>query len=355
MANPPAGSKASRSREEGATTRGRGGRSGASSKKPAGAGLLDRQLVVVSGKGGVGKTTISAALALTAAERGLHTIVVELGDQRRLPGLFSDDRAPGPGEELELAENVWSVTIDQDRAMLEWLQALGGRVPGRVLAGSGTFQYFAAASPGARELVAMVKIWELTRSERWRRRARRYDLVILDAPATGHALGLLHAPDMFGAIARVGPIFGHAEQVSEMLRDPRQSAYLAVAQPTEMAVGETLDLRAALRSQIGRDLDAAIVNAVLPRRFDGQELARLTNAQDTYARRPGTDDSTTRAVVRSAGRAAVAVHERARIQHNHIARLRRAGLPVHTVPFAFTPELDRETIVSIARRLDSWV
>jgi anion-transporting ArsA/GET3 family ATPase len=353
MANPPAGSKASGGGEEGANARGRGRTSSASSKS-AGAGLLDRQLVVVSGKGGVGKTTISAALALTAAERGLHTIVVELGDQRRLPGLFSDGRTPDPGEELELAENVWSVTIDQDRAMLEWLQALGGRVPGRVLAGSGTFQYFAAASPGARELVAMVKIWELTRSERWRRRARRYDLVILDAPATGHALGLLHAPDMFGAIARVGPIFGHAEQVSEMLRDPRQSAYLAVAQPTEMAIGETLDLRAGLRSQIGRDLDAAIVNAVLPRRFDGQDLTRLTSAQDTYARRPGTVNSA-QTVMRSAGRAAVAMHERARIQHNHIARLRRAGLPVHTVPFAFTPELDRETIASIARRLGGWV
>ena len=128
---------------------------------------------------------------------------------------------PTRGDETALGENLWSVTIDPDRALLEWLQALGGRVPGRVLAGSGTFQYFAAAAPGAKELVSMVKVWELTRAERWRRRARRYDLVVLDAPATGHALGLLHSPRTFGAIARVGPIFGQAEQVRELLEDQR--------------------------------------------------------------------------------------------------------------------------------------
>ncbi len=77
------------------------------------------------------------------------------------------------GAERALAENLWSLTIDPDRALAEWLQKLGGRVPGRILATSGTFQYFAAAAPGAKELFSMVKIWELTQAERWRRRARR--------------------------------------------------------------------------------------------------------------------------------------------------------------------------------------
>src|ERR1700691_88664 len=188
------------------------------------ASILERKLVIVTGKGGVGKTTIAAALGLAAAERGLRTIVVELGDQRRLPALLSGEPPHGRGDPLRqseaggetvLGENLWGVTIDPDRALLEWLQALGGRVPGRVLAGSSTFQYFAAAAPGARELVSMVKVWELTRGEeRWRRRddASHYDLVVLDAPATGHALGLLRSPQTFGAIARVGPIFGQAER-----------------------------------------------------------------------------------------------------------------------------------------------
>ncbi len=187
----------------------------------------------------------------------------------------------------------------------------------------------------------MVKIWELTRAERWRQRVQRYDLVVLDAPATGHALGLLHSPWTFGAIARVGPIFGQAEQVRELLGDEAQSGYLAVAQPTDMAVGETLDLQAGLRSKLGRELDCAIVNATLPRRFDAAELARMALLDGG----PGS------AVKRSARLAAQAVHERARVQHNQIARLRRHGLQTHTVPFVFSAELDLEDIRSIGRRL----
>ncbi len=103
-------------------------------------------------------------------------------------------------------DGISSISIDPDQALLEWLQALGGRVPGRLLASSGTFQYFAAAAPGAKEIVSMVKIWQLTRGAAKRRGG--YDLVIVDAPATGHALGMLGSPGTFGAIARVGPIAG---------------------------------------------------------------------------------------------------------------------------------------------------
>lgn len=309
--------------------------------------VLERKLVVVTGKGGVGKTTIAAALGLAAAERGLRTIVVEMGDQRRLSRLLAGasehdedpPRASDAGAERALAENLWSLTIDPDRALLEWLQALGGRVPGRVLAGSGTFQYFAAAAPGAKELVSMVKIWELTREERWRRRTGRYDLVVLDAPATGHALGLLHSPRTFGAIARVGPIFGQAERVRELLEDGAQTGYLAVAQPTDMAVGETLDLREGLRSQLDVTLDATIVNATLPQRFGGSEMARIERLSGGGA------------VARSALLAARTVHERARVQHNQIARLRRHGVAVQTVPFIFTPALELDAVRRIGRRL----
>ncbi|HEY2283512.1 MAG TPA: ArsA-related P-loop ATPase [Solirubrobacteraceae bacterium] len=311
--------------------------------------VLERRLVVVTGKGGVGKTTIAAALGLAAAERGLRTIVVELGDQRRLPALWANasqredgrsSKRSDAGEEASLGENLWSVTIDPDRALLEWLQALGGRVPGRVLAGSGTFQYFAAAAPGAKELVSMVKVWELTRgAERWRRRAGSYDLVVLDAPATGHALGLLHSPRTFGAIARVGPIFGQAERVRDLLEDEAQTGYLAVTQASDMAVGETLDLREGLRSQLDVELDAAIVNATLPHRFDNSELRQIAGLEDSGA------------VARAASRTARTVHERARVQHNQIARLRRQGVIAHTVPFVFTPALDLEAVRRIGRRL----
>jgi anion-transporting ArsA/GET3 family ATPase len=304
--------------------------------------ILQRELLVVTGKGGVGKTTLATALGLLACERGLRTIVVELGEQARVPELF--DVAPGePGAETQLADKLWSISIDPDRALLEWLQALGGRVSGRVLASSSTFQYFAAAAPGAKELVSMVKIWDLTRAKR--RRGGSYDLVVLDAPATGHALGLLDSPRTFGAIARVGPIAGQADRLEKLLRDPARSSYVAVAHPTEMAITETLELQERLHSQLQRDLDAVIVNGVLPQRFTAPELEQLAPLGGGDGRKSAT------AVRRSALAAARAASDRARFQHNQLARLRRRKFEVISVPFQFTAELDLPAIASISEHL----
>ena len=317
--------------------------------------LLERKLLVVAGKGGVGRTTIASAIGLLAADRGLRTLVVEVAHQDRLPELFGL-AAQGPGIETELREGLWSLSIDADRALLEWLQALGGRVSGRLLASSSTFQYFTAAAPGAKELVSMVKIWELTQSRRWHGRAFGYDLVVLDAPATGHALGMLQSPRTFGAIARVGPIAAQARQVQALLKDPARCGYLAVAQGTEMAVTETVELDAGLRREFDRSLHAVIVNAVLPQRFTTAELARLAQlgdgvrAQQARARasvQQGTSDSLTR----SATLAAHAVHQRARYQHNQIARLRRRRFQVVSIPFQFGSELGLPALTRIAGHL----
>ena len=184
-------------------------------------------------------------------------------------------------------ERLSSISIDPDRALLEWLQALGGRVSGRVLASSGTFQYFAAAAPGAKELVAMVKVWQLTRGGGRRTGSGGYDLVVLDAPATGHALGMLGSPQTFGTIARVGPIAGQTRQVQELLENPSHTAYLAVALGTEMAVTEALELQDGLRRQLRRSLAAVVVNALLPRRFTAAELRRIVSLSEDAARSGG--------------------------------------------------------------------
>jgi anion-transporting ArsA/GET3 family ATPase len=311
---------------------------------------LQRELLVVTGKGGVGKTTVASAIGLLASDRGLRTIVVEVGEQARLPALF-DTPMPEAGVEIELQPGLWSLTIDPDRALLEWLQALGGRVSGRVLASSNTFQYFAAAAPGAKELISMVKIWELTRGNRWRGRERGrrrgYDLVVLDAPATGHALGMLGSPSTFGRIARVGPIASQAERLRALLEDPARSSYFAVAQATEMAISETLELQERLRERLGRELDAVVVNGVLPQRFSNGELRALAPLRDNSGG-PATTASTVR---RSALLAARAVSERARFQRNQLARLRRRSFAVIAVPFQFTAELDLASVQRIAAHL----
>jgi len=298
---------------------------------------LEKRLLVITGKGGVGKTTVAAAVGLLSARSGVRTLVVELGQQARLPALFGA-RAPQPGAESQLAEELWSISIDPDQALLEWLQSLGGRVPGRVLAKSGTFQYFAAAAPGAKELVSMVKIWELTQARRARGR-QSYELVVLDAPATGNALGLLESPRTFEAIARVGPVAAQTASVRELLEDPARTSYLAVAQPTEMAITETLELADRLAGGLGRELHAVVVNGLLGQRFSAAELEQLERASGQGA------------LARAASLAASAAHNRAQFQRNQLARLRRRRLHAVTVPFQFVSELALEGVEEVARRL----
>ena len=322
--------------------------------------VLDRKLLVITGKGGVGKTTIATAIGLLAVRSGRRAIVVEVGEESRLPGLFGM-AAPRPGVERRLEKRLSSISIDPDRALLEWLQALGGRVSGRVLASSGTFQYFAAAAPGAKELVAMMKVWQLTRDGGRRTGSGGYDLVVLDAPATGHALGMLGSPQTFGAIARVGPIAGQTRQVQELLENPSHTAYLAVALGTEMAVTEALELQDGLRRQLRRSLAAVIVNALLPRRFTAAELRRIVSLSEDAARsgddrrsigEMGAAQTAQQAVTDSAVRAARAVHDRARFQHNQLARLRRSSFDVVGVPFVWGGQLDLAAVRGIAKRLE---
>lgn len=190
----------------------------------------------------------------------------------------------------------------------------------------------------------MVKIWELTQGKRRRGRARSggYDLVVLDAPATGHALGMLDSPRTFGAIARVGPIAGQAERLRELLTDPKRSSYLAVAQGTEMAITETLELQEKLGEQLDRELHAVIVNGMLPQRFSAPELRQIEALGDSSA---------ISTPARSAIAAAQAISERARFQHNQLARLRRRHFDVIGVPFQFTAELDLDAVRRIAEQL----
>ncbi len=322
---------------------------------------LERRLVVVTGKGGVGKTITSAALGLLGARRGLRTIVVEVTDGQdseaglgRLAALLGHAQPPPHGVETELQDGLWGLAIDRDRVLAEWLRAIGGRVPARVLTSSSSFQYLIAAVPGSREMITMIKLWELAQGRRPADRESRngnppagkrdYDLVVFDAPATGHALAMLRSPQTFGTIAQVGPVARNAGQVRELLQDPARSAYLAVTQATEMGISETLELREGLSRELGRKLDAVILNGTLPRRFDNGELQRIAALSETTV------------VTGAAMRAAQAVHERMRAQQRQIARLRRSdephgAPPVLTVPFMFQSELGLDAVNHIADRL----
>jgi anion-transporting ArsA/GET3 family ATPase len=292
--------------------------------------LQDRRLVYVTGKGGVGKTTVAAAIGLAAAEAGRRTVVCEVSEQDRVSRAFKREGVTAETE-VQLAENLWAITIDPTKALQEWLaKQLGGGAPLRLMTRSHAFQYFVAAAPGAKELITIAKVWELAQLSRWDARNRTYDLVVVDAPASGHGLAMLTTPRTFGEIARVGPIRRQAGKIQDLLTDPERTGYVAVALPEEMPVVETLELGGRLQEAVGLGLAAIIVNGVWPERFSAADVKKLRAAS-----RNGHDPDGAAAV-----QAALAEHDRATMQRGHLDRLtKESGTKVVTLPYLFSSEL----------------
>jgi anion-transporting ArsA/GET3 family ATPase len=299
--------------------------------------LFDHSLLVVIGKGGVGKSTVAAALGLAASARGLRTIVVEVAAREDLSRALAS-HAAGVYAERALGERLHHISIDPQRAMEEYLrQALPVGALAALLSRSRIFTTLIAAAPGMRELLTMGKVWELAQQGRRVRDAEPYDLVVLDAPATGHGLAMLQAPRTFATIARVGPVAGQGRAIADFLVDPRRTAVLAVSTAEEMPVTETLQLRSQLGQQSGLDLSLVVVNAIVPHRFSA------------------ADERTLRAAPRSPARhAALFAATWTRQQHAQITRLRQSlpGVALVTLPFVFGSALDRAALELLAGKFE---
>ena len=289
-------------------------------------------MVFVTGKGGVGKTTVAAALALAAAEAGKKTIVAEVGGAARAARLLGGT-AGKPGVETQVGDRLWTLTIEPYKVMEEWIgRILGSRALTQVLTRSNFFRTFADAAPGGMELGTIVKTWELAQPKRWDKGSRPYDLVVVDGPASGHAVGMLRTPGTFADIARVGPIASQSQRVREWLEDYRETAYVAVALPGELPVTETLELGKRLRKSLGRRLETIVVNGVLPDRFSKAELKRVRKAA---AAEVATE------VAQADGRADN--------QHVHISTLEaEADCEIATLPFLFTDALTPADVAGLA-------
>jgi anion-transporting ArsA/GET3 family ATPase len=302
--------------------------------------LLDKRLIVVTGKGGVGKSTVALALGLKAAERGRRTIVAEVASQERMSHAFH--RGNVGFTETELRPNLYGISIDPDEAMREYvLLALKVKAMRDLLFRSKLFTYLAAATPGLKELVTIGKVWELALDERKIKSGKPYDLVILDAPATGHGVGFLQTPRTFANVARVGPIATQAETLHRFLTNHRKTGVAIVALPEEMPVNETAMLERDLTRTVGVAVDHIYLNGLYPERFNAADDEVLESNHGELAG-PAND----------AVAAALAVRRRSAAQREQLGRLKdMTRAPVTTLPFLFEPELMSEGLQELAEAI----
>jgi len=299
-------------------------------------GLLERRVLVVAGKGGVGKSVVAATLGLLASRHGRRTLVAEVSARQDVPRLFAGHPV-GRFREVELAPGLKHIAIDPAHALEDYLAGeLRSGALGAALARARPFRLLVEATPGMNELLSMGKVWELAQPAR-RSRRRSYDLVVLDAPATGHALALLTAPRTFAGIARVGPVARQAAQIDAMLRDPARTGAVVVTTAEEMPVNETIDLRDGLEVALGLGVGLLVVNRMLPRRFSAADEETLRQLPEGPA----------------AGSARW-LRRRSRSQAAELRRVRHAmgAVPSTTLPFSFAGEVGRAELDRMAGSLE---
>jgi anion-transporting ArsA/GET3 family ATPase len=294
--------------------------------------LLDRKLLFVTGKGGVGKTTIAASLALLAAQHGKRTLVGEIDAKGNLADFY--ETGPTSFKEREVSPGLWAMSMNTEESLKEYL-SLQLKIPFIARLGplARTFDFVANAAPGVKEILTVGKfLWEV--------RERHYDLVVVDAVATGHITGQLAAPAAIQELVHVGLVRDQTGWMLDILGDPAQTGVVIVSAPEEMPVNETLELAQRLRTETVVDLAAVVANRVLPELFGRGEEEVFDRINDrTGPSMPGDllADAVSGPVTQLLDGAELAVTLR-RTRAQHLTRLREElppGTPLLYVPYLF--------------------
>ena len=298
---------------------------------------------MVAGKGGVGKTTVSAALARAAARSGLTTLVVEVEGKSGLPGLFGqpelgyDEATLARGGGPDGSADVLARALTPDDALLDYLADHGLQRISRRLVSSGALDLVATAAPGIRDILVLGKVKQLELSG-------NYDLIVLDAPAAGHAITFLRSARGLLDAVSVGPIHTQAAEVLAMLTDPARCQVLLVTLPEETPVNEVVQTAYALEEDVGVSLGPVVVNGVYP------DVAGLGADPDAAAAAVGETLPTGEAAVLAA--AAAFRVERMALQAAQIERLGTLlPLPQLVLPQVFSGDLGAGDVEVLATSL----
>jgi hypothetical protein len=301
------------------------------------------RLVIVAGKGGVGKTTVSAALARAAALTGLSTLVVNVDGTSALPSMFGqaeltyDEVVLSPGGGRDGAADVRARSITPDVALLDYLREHGLSRISRRLVASGALDVVSTAAPGIKDILVLGKVKQLERS-------RTADMILLDAPAAGHAIRFLQSARGLLDAVRIGPINTQAREVLELLEDHDRCQVMLVTLPEETPVNEAIETAYMLEDRVGVGLGPIVVNGVYPDIGDLDLDPVAAAAQVGVTLRAGEAE-----VLRSA---AAFRRERMALQQEQLDRLyQHLPLPQLIAPFLFTTAIGPVEIDQLAQAL----
>jgi anion-transporting ArsA/GET3 family ATPase len=302
--------------------------------------LLDRRLVFVTGKGGVGKTSVAAALGELAARSGRRTLVCEMDAKGALADALGASSLEFRPTEVE--PDLFAMAMNTEDSLREYLR-LFVKVPllGKIGPLARTFDFVADAAPGVKEILAVGKLCHEVRE-------RHYDLVVVDAEATGHIVAQIGAPKVIRNLVQVGMVRDQTDWMLDILHDPAVTGVAVVTTPEEMPVAETHDLIGRLEHETGVAPTAIVANRVLNPWFrDGEH--ELVGALAGRSER----------LVDAVGRGALTILAAARIAEarrvtgdGHLDRLRdEVDLPILTVPELFTRATGRRVVTLVADAL----
>ena len=304
--------------------------------------LLDRQLIFVTGKGGVGKTSVAAALSYLGARAGKRTLVCEMDAKGALAAAF--DLTALEFTPRVVDDHLEAMAMDTEHALREYLR-LFVRVPlvGRLGPLARTFDFVADAAPGVKEILGVGKLAYEVRED-------HYDLVVVDAEASGHIVAQVAAPRVIGELIQVGMVREQTRWMLDIIEDPERTGVVVVTTPEEMPVVETIELLDRLAAQTQIAPAAVVANRVLPALFDRKEsevVSSLGRADELLVEAAGVG-------VRDVVLAAQLTEARRVVGGRHLERLRGsvpAGLPILYVPELFTRATGRRVVALVAEAL----
>jgi len=311
--------------------------------------LLEKRLLLLSGKGGVGKSITGAALALAASERGKRTLLVEVDAPREAARYLGATESGGAITQLR--PTLFTLNLRPQAVMDEYVRhVVKLDMLARKILDNPIYQRFFAAAPGLKELMVLGKIMVLEEETLGWSRKPRFDLVIVDAPATGHGLSFLKVPLAAAEAVPVGPIGANARRILALLRDSRRTALVVVAIPEEMAVVEAAWFHRLATQEIGIACAAAVLNAAHERRFTNDEEANVLRlcAEGATGRLSRDAD------LGSALGAARRHIRRRKLTQFYEKRLRRdIEAPLVSLPFLFEDPIGPEALQLLVRRLEA--